>query len=75
MTKEGFTLSGSCRGLITGAHLTGQIEILDLPEQNLRQEEETAHIPEQSAQELLKKPQQGEEQEEGLVDKAKLSGR
>ena len=63
---------GSYRGLITGARLMGQTEILDLLEQNLRQEEETAQIAEQSAQELLKKAQQGEEQvEEGLVDKAK----
>ena len=63
---------GSYRGLITGARLMGQDEIVDLLEQNLRQEEETAQIAEQSARELLKKAQQGEEQdEEGLVDKAK----
>ena len=67
---------GSYRGLITGARLMGQTEIVDLLEQNLRQEEETAQIAEQSAQELLQKAQQGEEQEEGLIDKAKdkLSG-
>ncbi len=68
---------GSYRGLITGARLMGQDEIVDLLKQNLRQEEETAQIVEQSAQELLKKAQQGEEQEEGEpVGKAKaqLSG-
>ena len=67
---------GSYRSLITGARLMGQTEIVDLLEQNLRQEEETAQIAEQSAQELLQKAQQGAEQEEGLIDKAKdkLSG-
>jgi ferritin-like metal-binding protein YciE len=49
---------GSYRGLITGARLMGQTEIVDLLEQNLRQEEETAQIAEQSAQELLQKAQQ-----------------
>jgi ferritin-like metal-binding protein YciE len=68
---------GSYRALITGARLMGQTEIVDLLEQNLRQEEETAQIAEQSAQELLQKAQQGEgQEEEGLIDKAKdeLSG-
>lgn len=61
---------GSYRGLLAGARLVGQNEIVDLLEQNLKQEEQTAHIAEQSAQELLQRAQQGEE-EEGLIDKAK----
>ena len=64
---------GSYRGLLTGARLMGQDEIVDLLEQNLRQEEETAQIAERSAQELLQQAQRGEEEQEeqGLLDKAK----
>jgi hypothetical protein len=38
---------------------------------NLQQAEETAQVAEQSAQELPQKARQGEEQEEGLIEKAK----
>jgi ferritin-like metal-binding protein YciE len=62
---------GSYRGLLAGARLMGQNEIVELLEQNLHQEEETAQVAEQSAQELLQKAIQAEEQEEGLIDKAK----
>ncbi len=52
-----------------------QSEIVDLLQQNLRQEEETARIAERSAPELLHKARQAEE--ESLIDKAKdkLQGR
>ena len=65
---------GSYRGLLTGARLvTGQQSVaVDLLEANLRQEEETAQIAEQSAETLLQKAMQAEMPEaEGLVDKIK----
>ncbi|MDP9411326.1 MAG: DUF892 family protein [Actinomycetota bacterium] len=63
---------GSYRGLVTGANLMGQTEIERLLRENMQQEEETARIAEQSAEELLRKAMQGGEQEEqGLMDKAK----
>jgi ferritin-like metal-binding protein YciE len=67
---------GSYRGMVTGAQQMGQTEIVNLLNENLQQEEEAARIAEQSAPELLQKAMQGEEQEEGLVEKAKekLSG-
>ena len=46
---------GSYRGLITAAQQMGQDEIVDLLEQNLREEEQTAQIAEQSAPDLLQK--------------------
>jgi ferritin-like metal-binding protein YciE len=78
----------SYRALISGARLMEQGErqgeIVGLLEQNLRQEEETARIAEQSVRELLDKAEktgifqkvrqaQGnqEQQEKGLMDKAK----
>lgn len=63
---------GSYRGLITGAQQMGQQEAVNLLEDNLREEEETAQTAEQSAPELIQKAmgQEGQ-QEEGLVDKAK----
>lgn len=70
---------GSYRGIITGARLMGQEEAVNLLEANLRQEEETARIAENSAEELLQKAMQeqgqqtrgGQQEEESLVDKAK----
>jgi len=64
---------GGYRGLLTGARLVmGQSMIVDLLEANLRQEEETARIAEQSAETLLQKAMQAEAPEaEGLVDKIK----
>jgi ferritin-like metal-binding protein YciE len=64
---------GSYRGLLTGARLMmGQTTAVDLLEANLRQEEETAQIAEQSAETLLQKAMQAEMPEaEGLVDKIK----
>jgi ferritin-like metal-binding protein YciE len=62
---------GSYRGLLVGARNMGQNDIVDLLEQNLRQEEETAQVAEQSAPELLQKASQGEDQGEGLIEKAK----
>lgn len=63
---------GSYRSLVTGARLMmGQSIIVDnLLETNLRQEEETARIAEQSAEKLLLKAMQAEAPEqEGLIDK------
>lgn len=60
--------------------MMGYQEVVNLLQQNLREEEETAQIAEQSAPELIQKAmgQQGQQQEEdkGLVDKArdKLTG-
>ncbi len=63
---------GSYRGLITGAQQIGQQEeVVNLLNENLRQEEETAQTAEQSAPELIQKAMQQEGQEEGLIDKAK----
>jgi ferritin-like metal-binding protein YciE len=64
---------GSYRSLVTAAHLMGQTEIERLLRENMQQEEETARIAEQSAEELLQKAmQEGEQEEEqGLMDKAK----
>ncbi len=63
---------GSYRGLITGAQQMGQTEVVNLLNQNLQQEEETAQIAEQSAPELIQKAMQSEgQQEEGLIDKPK----
>jgi|SRR5215208_6984252 len=67
---------GSYRGLITGAEQMGQQEVVNLLNENLRQEEETAQIAEQSAPELIQKAmgqegQQEEEGEKGLIDRAK----
>lgn len=62
---------GSYRTMFTGAQLMGQTEIANLLEQNMRQEEEAARIAERSIGDLLRKAQRAEEQEKGLVDKAK----
>ena len=51
---------GSYRGLITGAQQMGQTEVVNLLNQNLQQEEETAQIAEQSAPELIQKAMQSE---------------
>ncbi len=63
---------GSYRSLVTGAQLMGQTEIERLLRENMEQEEETARIAENSAEELLRKAmQEGGQEEEGLIDKAK----
>lgn len=67
---EHFEMS-SYRGMVTGAQQMGQEEIVNLLNENLQQEEETARIAEQSATELLQKAMQEAGQEEGLIDKAK----
>jgi ferritin-like metal-binding protein YciE len=46
---------GSYRGLVTAAQQMGQDEIVNLLQQNVQQEEQTAQIAEQSAPELLQK--------------------
>src|SRR5215212_5690112 len=67
----------SYRTLITGAQQMGQQEeVVNLLNQNLQEEEQTAQIAEQSAPDLIQKAmmgQQGQQQEEdkGLIDKAK----
>jgi ferritin-like metal-binding protein YciE len=58
----------SYRNLVTAAELMGHTEAVNLLNENLRQEEQTAQIAEQSASELL---QRAQGQEEGLIDKAK----
>jgi ferritin-like metal-binding protein YciE len=63
---------GSYRNLVTAAHLMGQTEVERLLRGNMQQEEETARIAEQSAEELLQKAMQGEQgEEEGLINRAK----
>lgn len=62
---------GSYRGVVTGAQLMGQTEMADLLDQNMRQEEETARIAERSMGELLRKAQQAEKKQEGLIDRVK----
>jgi ferritin-like metal-binding protein YciE len=63
---------GSYRGLVTAANLMGQTEIKRLLRENMVQEEQTARIAEQSAEELLRKAiQGGGQQGQGLMDKAK----
>jgi len=66
----------SYRGLITGAQQMGQTEIVDLLQQNLRQEEQTAQIAEQSAPDLIQKAMRQQEEDKGLIDKVrdKLTG-
>jgi len=46
---------GSYRGLVSAAQQMGQDEIVDLLQQNLQQEEQTAQTAEQSAPQLLQK--------------------
>jgi ferritin-like metal-binding protein YciE len=46
---------GSYRGLVTGAQQMGQNEIVNLLNENMQQEEQTAQLAEQSAPELLQK--------------------
>ena len=54
------------RSLITGARLMGHTQVLNLLEENLRQEEDMAQIAENSAEELLRKASQEQDgQEEG----------
>ncbi len=65
----------SYRALITAAQQMGQHEeVVNLLQQNLQEEEETAQIAEQSAPELFQKAMQseGEQQEDkGLIDQVK----
>jgi ferritin-like metal-binding protein YciE len=46
---------GSYRGLVTAAQQMGQDEIVNLLQQNMREEEQTAQTAEQSAPQLLQK--------------------
>ncbi len=46
---------GSYRGLVTAAQQMGQDQIVDLLQQNLQEEEQTAQTAEQSAPQLLQK--------------------
>jgi ferritin-like metal-binding protein YciE len=63
---------GSYRGLVTAANLMGQAEIERLLRENMQEEEQTARIAEQNAEGLLSKAMQGgEQQEQGLMDRAK----
>ena len=65
---------GSYRSLFAGAQLMGQTEIERLLRENMQQEEETARIAENSAEELLQKVMREggqSEQDKGLIDKAK----
>jgi ferritin-like metal-binding protein YciE len=48
------------RGLITGAQMMGQREVVNLLNQNLQQEEKTAQLIEQSTPQLLEKAMQNE---------------
>jgi ferritin-like metal-binding protein YciE len=59
---------GSYRSLVTAANLMGQTEVERLLRENMQQEEETARIAEQSAEQLLQKAVQ---EGEGIVEKAK----
>ncbi len=63
----------SYRALITAAQQMGQQEeVVNLLQQNLQEEEETAQIAEQSAEGLLLEAMQAEQPEgEGLMDKVK----
>ena len=59
---------GCYRGMVTGAQQMGQTQIVNLLNENLQQEEQTAQIAEQSAPELLQKAMQEEgEHDEGLI--------
>ena len=58
---------GSYRGMLTGAIQLGQQEVVNLLEENLRQEEETAQTAEQSAPELLEKAQEAAGEQPKLV--------
>src|SRR5215218_3447973 len=63
----------SYRTLITGAQQMGhQEEVVNLLNQNLQEEEQTAQIAEQSAPNLIQKAMMGQQEEEkGLIDKAR----
>ncbi len=63
---------GSYRSLLTASRLMDQTEIERLLRENMQQEEETARVAENSAEELLRKAmQEGGQEQEGLIDKAK----
>lgn len=55
----------SYRGLIGGAQMMGQRDIVDLLQQNLQQEEETSKLLEQAEPQLLKKAMSGATQSQG----------
>jgi ferritin-like metal-binding protein YciE len=64
----------SYRALITGAQQMGQQEVVNLLEQNLREEEEAARIAEQSAPDLIRKAMRSEDErqeDKGLIDQVK----
>src|SRR5918912_3227834 len=59
---------GSYRGMLTGARQLGLEEVVNLLEENLTQEEDTAQLAERSAPELLGRAQEeAEEQQPNLV--------
>jgi ferritin-like metal-binding protein YciE len=58
---------GSYRGLVTAAQQMGQDEIVNLLQQNLQQEEQTAQIAEESAPELLQKVRKASAVASGVV--------
>jgi ferritin-like metal-binding protein YciE len=62
---------GSYRGLVTGARLMERPMVADVLEANMQQEEEAAQIAEQSAELLLQKAMQAEEQEGSMTDRLK----
>ena len=67
---------GSYHGLIPGAQQMGQTEVVSFLNRNLQQEEETAQIAERSAERLVQKALELENQEKGLLERAreKLTG-
>ena len=64
---------GSYRSLVTAAQLMGRSEAQQLLKRNMDQEERTAKLAESSSEQLLRKAmkEEGQEPEEGLVQKAK----
>ncbi len=60
-TKNEHYEIASYRGLIEGARLMGQDQIVELLQQNLQQEEKTAQLLESSAPELLQKAMKSEQ--------------
>ena len=58
------------RGLIMGAELMGQQEVVSLLQQNLEQEESTARLIEQSAPQLLQKAMGGTNIQQGQFSQA-----
>lgn len=64
---------GSYRSLVTGAQLMGQSDAAQLLKQNMDQEEQTAKLAESTSGQLLSNAmkEEGQEPEEGLLQKAR----